>query len=65
MSLPKIVSQEEWTAARRALLAKEKKFKGVIIPADAPHIEPYRARDMTTIHNHETSGTATRSSTTG
>jgi predicted dithiol-disulfide oxidoreductase (DUF899 family) len=26
MSLPKIVSQEEWTAARRALLAKEKDF---------------------------------------
>jgi predicted dithiol-disulfide oxidoreductase (DUF899 family) len=26
MSLPKVVSQEEWTAARRALLEKEKDF---------------------------------------
>ncbi len=26
MSLPKIVSQEEWTAARRTLLEKEKDF---------------------------------------
>ena len=26
MSLPKIVSAEEWTTARRALLAKEKEF---------------------------------------
>ena len=26
MTLPKIVSQEEWTAARRVLLEKEKRF---------------------------------------
>ena len=26
MTLPKIVSQEEWTAARRTLLEKEKDF---------------------------------------
>jgi hypothetical protein len=38
---------------------------GVIIQADAPDIEPYMSRDMTTIHSHETSGTATRSSTKG
>ena len=26
MSLPKVVSQEEWTAARRTMLEKEKDF---------------------------------------
>ena len=27
MSLPKVVSQEEWTAARRSMLEKEKDLK--------------------------------------
>ena len=33
MSLPKIVSQEEWTAARRELLEKEKELHPPARPA--------------------------------